>query len=35
MGNYMTGEGVWLVYWGLTPQQQPGSYQGSVRFIGV
>ena len=20
-----------LVYWGLTPQQQPGSYQGSVR----
>ena len=33
-----------LVYWGLTPQQQPGSYQGSemmmmksvlVWFIGV
>ena len=28
MGGYMTGEGVWLVYWGLTPQQQPGSYEG-------
>ena len=24
-----------LVYWGLTPQQQPGSYQGLVWFIGV
>ena len=24
-----------LVYWGLTPQQQPGSYQGLVWFIGA
>ena len=26
------GSGIGLVYWGLTPQQQPGSYQGLVRF---
>ena len=24
-----------LVYWGLTPQQQPGSYRGLVWFIGA
>ena len=23
-----------LVYWGLTPHQQPGSYRGLIRFIG-
>ena len=24
---------VWLVYWGLTPQQQPGSYQGGEMMM--
>ena len=25
--------GVGLVYWGLTPQQQPGSYQGDEMMM--
>ena len=24
---------VYLVYWGLTPQQQPGSYQGDEMMM--
>ena len=27
------GWGFGLVYWGLTPEQQPGSYQGSERMM--
>ena len=29
----MKGRGKDLVYWGLTPQQQPGSYQGGEMMM--
>ena len=29
----ITGFGLVLVYWGLTPQQQPGSYQGGEMMM--
>ena len=32
MAGYGPGR-VWFIYWGLTPQQQPGSYQGGEMMM--
>ena len=31
--TWLTGSRDGLVYWGLTPQQQPGSYQGGEMMM--